>query len=220
MISKVKQILTTVFVFLTISSYALEIYSVKAIPPENVYIGEPFEIIVEIEASRNADISFGNITKIPPDLKLNGIRPLSITEKNTGTQKIVVQRYVIDANAEKSGEYSIVSSKITMEITIPIQSFFGNMTQTVKQTRNLEWLPFEVKALPEEGRPADFSGALGKFTLEAELSPEELMAGDIAKLTLTLKGKGYTNGAELLLPPLNKSQFMIYRGEHLPTAMG
>jgi hypothetical protein len=47
-----------------------------------------------------------------------------------------------------------------------------------------------VKPLPEEGRPASFGGAVGRFTLEASADRTELAVGDSLSLTLRLEGDG------------------------------
>jgi hypothetical protein len=43
---------------------------------------------------------------------------------------------------------------------------------------------------PEEGRPADFSGAVGRFTIRAEAEPRELDQGQSLRLTLAITGQG------------------------------
>jgi hypothetical protein len=48
----------------------------------------------------------------------------------------------------------------------------------------------EVKALPKEGRPDDFSGAIGQFTLQASASPKKAEAGDPITLTAVVAGRG------------------------------
>jgi len=47
-----------------------------------------------------------------------------------------------------------------------------------------------VKDVPEEGRPATFTGAIGQFQLSAELKPQRVRIGDPMTLTLTLHGEG------------------------------
>jgi hypothetical protein len=47
-----------------------------------------------------------------------------------------------------------------------------------------------VKPLPTEGQPADFSGAVGQFTLAARKGRDTLTQGDAYKLDITLEGRG------------------------------
>lgn len=48
----------------------------------------------------------------------------------------------------------------------------------------------DVLALPEEGRPEGFSGAVGSYTYKAVMSKDKVKANDAVNLTLTLTGKG------------------------------
>ena len=48
----------------------------------------------------------------------------------------------------------------------------------------------EVLPLPEEGRPGDFSGLVGDFSIKAELSKDEVKVGDSVELKITVKGTG------------------------------
>jgi hypothetical protein len=51
-------------------------------------------------------------------------------------------------------------------------------------------LRLEVLPLPEAGRPAGFTGAVGRLDLRAEASPRELAVGESLKLALTIEGRG------------------------------
>jgi hypothetical protein len=48
----------------------------------------------------------------------------------------------------------------------------------------------KVRALPEEEKPADFSGLVGNFRIESSLQPTRLKAGESATLTVQISGKG------------------------------
>lgn len=55
-----------------------------------------------------------------------------------------------------------------------------------------------VLPLPSEGRPADFSGAVGEFRFALEAKPTELAAGDPITLRIEIDGQG---NLESLVPP-------------------
>lgn len=61
-------------------------------------------------------------------------------------------------------------------------------------------LRLEVLALPQEGRPANFSGLVGRYSIEADATPREVNVGDPITLTLRVKGSDYLSAVEL--PPL------------------
>ena len=51
-------------------------------------------------------------------------------------------------------------------------------------------LKFLIHALPEEGRPFDFTGAVGRYTVRARAEPREVDVGESFRLTLSIEGAG------------------------------
>lgn len=62
-------------------------------------------------------------------------------------------------------------------------------------------LKVTVKPLPAEGRPASFNGAVGKFTMTAQLDKNKLSTDDALTLKVNIAGQGNVN--LLNAPPLN-----------------
>lgn len=54
----------------------------------------------------------------------------------------------------------------------------------------------EVSPLPEAGRPEEFSGAVGTFTVEAEASPRAIDLGQSLRLVLRVRGHGNLDAFE------------------------
>jgi hypothetical protein len=67
--------------------------------------------------------------------------------------------------------------------------FFGQTTEK-KITLHASLADMKVLSLPTAGRPADFSGAVGQFQLQAEVNPSSASAGDPLTLKLTVSGTG------------------------------
>jgi hypothetical protein len=71
---------------------------------------------------------------------------------------------------------------------------FFSVFSSMGQGRNkvLETNPVEVKviALPQEGRPSDFSGAVGDFKISASIDKQNAQTNDPVTLTVTVKGSG------------------------------
>jgi len=53
-----------------------------------------------------------------------------------------------------------------------------------------EPMPIEVFPVPEEGKPADFGGAVGKWNLEVTAKPTDVAVGDPVTLTIKVSGTG------------------------------
>jgi len=75
----------------------------------------------------------------------------------------------------------------------------------------------EVKPLPERDRPADFSGAVGQYTLSATLDTDHPDPGSPVKLRIEVKGQGNLGLVELERPelPALVESFEPERGERL-----
>lgn len=56
----------------------------------------------------------------------------------------------------------------------------------------LKSIPVKINVvpLPDKGKPADFGGAVGKFSIAAKLDKKEFTTDDVASLTLTISGSG------------------------------
>ena len=65
-----------------------------------------------------------------------------------------------------------------------------------------------VSAWPTEGKPQDFSGAVGQFDFTASVSPQEAKVGDPLTLRMNLNGKG--NFKNIQLPVFEHQEFKSY----------
>jgi len=63
-------------------------------------------------------------------------------------------------------------------------------------------LSLKVLDLPERGRPSDFAGHVGKYTISASAVPVSLSVGDPITLTLTVSGPDYLENVQM--PALDK----------------
>ncbi len=85
-------------------------------------------------------------------------------------------------------------------------SFFDNLTaRPVSVTSNN--LRLNVQSLPE-GKPVDFSGAVGQFDFTATVSPVEVKAGDPITLRMSITGQG--NLKNVRMPAFVDADFKDY----------
>lgn len=78
--------------------------------------------------------------------------------------------------------------------------FFGSRGTFKNFVTPSNALRLEVAELPQQGRPANFSGLLGTFTITASATPTEVNVGDPITLTVRISGSPYLKAVEL--PPL------------------
>jgi len=107
----------------------------------------------------------------------------------------------------KSGTLEIPAASLEARLQVPgnapqgLDDFFNNFplpqgmfTETREITLQTKPQQLEVMPLPKENRPEDFSGAVGKFTMEASVSPKKAAAGEPVTLSVTVSGRGNFEG--------------------------
>ncbi len=65
-----------------------------------------------------------------------------------------------------------------------------------------------VRAIPDEGKPDNYTGLVGQFSLKAQLPKNSVRKGDSTTLTVTLVGQGSVASVEL--PQISNGNFKIY----------
>ncbi len=170
---------------------------------QSVYVGEMFQLAVDLY-ERNAKLEEKPV--IPTDgFIIAEVGQPNQTQTRVGNQVYnrVTFRYL--ARAVKTGDLAI--GPITWKVPLffkdnsrarrrnSIDSIFRNLVDlnsTVRRdvTLTSDPISLDVKALPEEGKPENFTGAVGNFTMSFEASPTEVTAGDPITLTMTLEGRG------------------------------
>jgi hypothetical protein len=69
--------------------------------------------------------------------------------------------------------------------------FSGSRYQYQRFSTQSKPLSLKVQPLPESGRPADFYGLVGQYTISAEASPVKVNVGDPITLTVRIGGSRY-----------------------------
>jgi hypothetical protein len=84
---------------------------------------------------------------------------------------------------------------------------FGN-TETRPITLHAPAMTINVLPLPAEGRPQNFSGAVGQYDFKASVGPSLVKVGDPLTLRMTITGQGHLK--DLTAPVFNDSRFKTY----------
>jgi len=107
--------------------------------------------------------------------------------------------------AQRSGEIKIEPMELECLAQVKVESsrtrdpffdsffndpFFNRNFQNVELKIESNALGIDVKPLPSSGKPVDFSGAVGSFTMTSEIDRKELKTNEPLTLKVTLSGKG------------------------------
>ena len=137
-----------------------------------------------------------------------------------GTYKGEDYRYAILRKTvlypQKTGELNIepLSLDVTVEVPSQRRDVFGrSFMSTVSRTLSSGNRTINVKPLPENGKPENFSGAVGNFDFKLTTNKQTLKATEALELKVSVTGKG--NLKLFRLPKLVlPSALEVYEPEH------
>jgi hypothetical protein len=183
---------------------------------QQCYVGQPVIITVKLYVSAEiSDPQFnipafsGNDFYIEePDVSNSQAK---LYRLNTGMTVMVSQYRVVHNNKEstlisfskilipkRSGKISMQPASVTAAVAVgrtrsrdPFGSFFGGQTQYRRFSVNSEPLELNVLPLPDEGKPAQFYGLVGQYTISASATPTNVNVGDPITLTVKIGGGKY-----------------------------
>ena len=200
---------------LPLAAQAIALYGVEAYTvPDRIYVGQPFELRLDIVADQNAEISAKLPTGINGDIDFDLPRPVGVkTRKNQEGVDVFVHTIAFDGVAAAPVSNDIRNSRTTVSVTERRSVGFGSSQFTRSGVAPVSWKPFEILPLPTEGRPEGFAGAVGNFRLQMTASPVVAAPGDIVKLTVAIHGNGTLGNARPALPNLPPALFKVYPSE-------
>jgi hypothetical protein len=186
------------------------------------YVGESISVVYKLYV----DINKVNVqnTREASSPSFNGFWNQNIEVKKwvakNGTYGGKPHRFVIVRKMvlipHKSGKLEIdpLEMEITAGVPIGRRDFFGNMLMNdVNFTLTSGKKIIRVKELPEEGKPFNFTGAVGDYKFSVTPNKTVLKANESALVKVELKGKG--NLKLVKLPGIETSSGLeVYEPEH------
>ena len=183
------------------------------VPKKTAYVGEIIPVVLRIGFNSRTQLREMAVPQI------NGqgftVQKLSEGEKNLETidgQSYVVFTYKTAISAARPGDFQIgpveekanvlVARRSSGERRRPFDPFsgedpfsdpffmpFGGLMEQHEISIKSDPVPLEVKSLPS-GAPANFSGAIGSFSMTAEANPKRVQVGDPITIKAAIAGRG------------------------------
>ncbi|MEN0057789.1 MAG: BatD family protein [Bdellovibrio sp.] len=101
----------------------------------------------------------------------------------------------------KAGTAVIDEYKIKSRVRLPSQTLGGFYGRPYEYTKSSARVPIKVKPLPVEGRPQDFTGAVGQFEVHASIENTSVPANQPLSLKVRFEGAG--NAKVIDLPAIS-----------------
>ena len=174
------------------------IHLVAEISKANPYVGEGIYVEYRLYVSENVSVYDTSISEAPKyngfwsqDIKVNGF-PVKMGKYNGENYRyIVLQKALLIPT--KTGKLSIDPMRMDIVIGVPSgrADFFGNaITKNIRREFASTKKIIRPKALPLEGKPANFIGAVGNFNFSVALSKDVLKANETSQVQVKISGKG------------------------------
>ena len=181
----------------------------------NAYVGE--EINVSYKLYFNVNIRGYNLDSVPANAGFWNEdfdmprQPSVHSEVVNGVNYNVAVIRKTALFPTRSGKLTIEPIQMTIETVVRSKrnkrnSFFDNFfddpfnSRAVKQTVSSKPVTINVQSTPTDGKPVDFSGAVGKYRLSVTLDKNTVKVNDAISLKLRLSGNGNIKLIELPKP--------------------
>jgi hypothetical protein len=216
------------------------------LPSTRLYVGElvPIQIKAYFREGVSARLE-GPLAAVGDAFTVSGLdkRPTQ-TQETVGGVDYTVLTWSSVLGTLKSGDYPVnLEMPVTLNVQLPgtdsdmaarLRALFGTSARgafmneedignlfgkVIQKTVTLkpEAMPVTVLPLPVDGRPADFTGAVGQFQVASDLTPAGGAVGDPLTFKFTVTGKG--NLSRISSDVLHDSaQWRVYRTESKVTA--
>jgi len=174
------------------------LYLVADVSKTNPYINEPITVVYKLYFSYNIGITNWRELNKP---KYNDFWSQNIDIKQLVAQEGMFKgekyRYVVLRKTvlypQKSGKLAIEPLSLDIDVQLPTnqRNMYGQVVVKDGSKRvSAGSKIITVKALPEAGKPEDFSGAVGNFDFKVTPTKTDLKNGESLDLVVSVTGKG------------------------------
>jgi hypothetical protein len=196
------------------------LHLVAEISKTSPYLNEAVTVVYKLYASPSIDVTNFRALDNPKynnfwsqDIPVTKYDVQNTTFDGKSYRSVILKRVVL--YPQKTGELEIEPLSLDVSLQIPTnkRDFFGGriFAQTNK-TVSAGNRKINVKPLPTEGKPADFSGAVGEFQFSVTTSKTHLNASESLQAKVAINGKGNLKLFEI--PSLNlPSSLEVYDPE-------
>jgi predicted house-cleaning noncanonical NTP pyrophosphatase (MazG superfamily) len=196
-----------------------EIFVAALVSNSNPYLNEAVTVTYRLYVS-DAGVSDYGIKELPEfggfwSQDIKGQYRIQKTEIDGKQYRYATLKKVL-LFPQRTGKLKIEPLKVEMAVDIPTNQHdvFGRpLTKREIIRKQSHAKTIQVKPLPEEGKPIDFSGAVGSFNFNARLNKNQIKTGESAELLLKVQGTG--NLKLFSLPEIKlSSELEVYEPEH------
>lgn len=204
------------------------VHLVAEISNPNPYINEPITIQYKIYVNARTSVAgwresakpkYENFWSQSESIDADNLKVVNTTFKGESYRMAVLRRTVL--YPQKAGNLVIEPLTLDVEVEVPTGrvDLFGEAEKVIQNKRvSAGSKVINVKSLPEAGKPADFTGAVGKFEFIVLPSATTSQNGESIDLVVSVSGKGNLKLFDLPKPETPPA-LELYEPEHTENVM-
>lgn len=197
------------------------IHLVAEISKTNPYLNEAITIVYKLYVSPNTGVDNWREKDNPryndfwsQNINIKGLKVQNGSYKGEDYRYVVLRKTVL--YPQKTGKLNIEPLTLDISVSVPTNRrdiFGGRLMKSVHRTVAAGNRSINVKPLPENGKPIDFTGAVGSFDFKVTTSKDELSATEALQAKVEVYGNG--NLKLFKLPKLTlPSSLEVYEPEY------
>ena len=175
-----------------------KLHLVAEVSKRSPYVNEPITIVYKLYFAQNVNPTDVDVVDVP---KYNDFWSynIDIPNRNIDTSIYKGERYnfvewrkvVLYPQREGKLEIKPLSLDVTVNVPTRKRDFFQRVIYTqVPKLVSAGNLIINVKPLPTDGQPDDFSGAVGNFSIDVSTSKKQLKANESLQAKVKISGQG------------------------------
>ena len=175
-----------------------KLHLVAEVSKRSPYINEPITIVYKLYFAQNVNPTDVDVVDMP---KYNDFWSynVDIPNRNIDTSIYKGERYnfvewrKVVLYPQRAGKLEIKPLSLDVTVNVPTgkRDFFQRVIYTqVPKLVSAGNLTINVKPLPTEGQPVDFSGAVGNFSIDVSTSKKQLKANESLQAKVKISGRG------------------------------
>jgi hypothetical protein len=198
-----------------------KIHLVAEVSNENPYLNEAITVVYKLYVASNTGVDNWNEIDSPryndfwsQNIDVKGQKVQNGTYEGEDYRFVVLRKTVL--YPQKIGKLNIEPLTLDISVQVPTsrRDIFGSRLMTrAHRTVSAGNKTIKVKALPEKGKPVDFTGAVGNFSFKVTTSKTQLDASESLQAKVEVRGNG--NLKLFKLPKISlPSSLEVYEPEH------
>jgi hypothetical protein len=205
------------------------VHLIAEVSNSNPYVGEGIYVVYKLYFSTNIGLNNPRLKENPKfngfwnqDFEITNFKVENTTYKGEEYRYFIVKRALLVP--QKSGKLVLEALDMDMVVNVPTGQgdFFGNpITRRVQYLASSGKRNVNVKPLPIEGKPEDFTGAVGEFNFKVSATKEAMKSNEASQIKVEVFGKGNLKLFELpkINTPSELEVYMPERDENVRTTL-